>query len=41
MRRKKPDLAFAGGPGRGFTALALTTLLPGTGFDVHIAKMAD
>ncbi len=27
--------------GEGFTAFALTTLLPGTGFDVHIAKMAD
>ena len=24
-----------------FTAFALTSLLPGTGFDVHIAKMAD
>ena len=27
--------------GDGFTAFALTSLLPGTGFDVHIAKMAD
>jgi hypothetical protein len=27
--------------GQGFTAFALTTLLPGTGFDIHIAKMAD
>ena len=27
--------------GRGFTAFELTTLLPGTGFDIHIAKMAD
>jgi hypothetical protein len=27
--------------GEGFTAFALTSLLPGTGFDVHIAKMAD
>jgi hypothetical protein len=27
--------------GNGFTAFALTSLLPGTGFDVHIAKMAD
>ena len=27
--------------GDGFTAFALTTLLPGTGFDVHIAKMVD
>jgi hypothetical protein len=27
--------------GEGFTAFALTTLLPGTGFDVHIAKMVD
>ena len=27
--------------GRGFTAFELTTLLPGTGFDIHVAKMAD
>jgi hypothetical protein len=27
--------------GDGFTAFELTTLLPGTGFDIHIAKMAD
>lgn len=27
--------------GNDFTAFALTSLLPGTGFDVHIAKMAD
>jgi hypothetical protein len=27
--------------GSGFTAFALTSLLPGTGFDLHIAKMAD
>jgi hypothetical protein len=27
--------------GSGFTAFALTSLFPGTGFDVHIAKMAD
>ncbi len=27
--------------GSDFTAFALTSLLPGTGFDVHIAKMAD
>ncbi len=27
--------------GSDFTAIALTALLPGTGFDVHIAKMAD
>ncbi len=27
--------------GSGFTAFALTALLPGTGFDVHIAKMVD
>jgi hypothetical protein len=27
--------------GSDFTAFSLTTLLPGTGFDVHIAKMAD
>jgi hypothetical protein len=27
--------------GEGFTAFELTTLLPGTGFDIHIAKMAD
>ena len=27
--------------GPDFTAFALTALLPGTGFDVHIAKMAD
>jgi hypothetical protein len=27
--------------GDGFTAFALTSLLPGTGFEVHIAKMAD
>jgi len=27
--------------GKGFTAFALTTLLPGTGFDVHVAKMAE
>ena len=27
--------------GEGFTAFQLTALLPGTGFDLHIAKMAD
>jgi hypothetical protein len=27
--------------GEDFTAFALTSLLPGTGFEVHIAKMAD
>jgi hypothetical protein len=27
--------------GEGFTAFELTALLPGTGFNVHIAKMAD
>ena len=27
--------------GEGFTAFALTALLPGTGFDIHVAKMAD
>lgn len=27
--------------GDNFTAFALTSLLPGTGFDVHIAKMVD
>ena len=27
--------------GEGFTAFELTTLLPGTGFNVHIAKMAE
>jgi hypothetical protein len=27
--------------GEGFTAFELTTLLPGTGFDVHIAKIAE
>jgi hypothetical protein len=27
--------------GNDFTAFALTSLLPGTGFDVHIAKMVD
>jgi len=27
--------------GEGFTAFSLTSLLPGTGFDVHIAKMVD
>jgi hypothetical protein len=27
--------------GDGFTAFALTSLLPKTGFDVHVAKMAD
>ena len=27
--------------GDGFTAFELTTLLPGTGFDIHIAKMAN
>jgi hypothetical protein len=27
--------------GEGFTAFELTALLPGTGFDIHIAKMAD
>jgi hypothetical protein len=27
--------------GEGFTAFELTTLLPGTGFDLHIAKMAE
>jgi len=27
--------------GSDFTAFALTSLLPGTGFDLHIAKMAD
>jgi hypothetical protein len=27
--------------GSDFTAFALTSLLPGTGFDVHIAKMVD
>jgi len=27
--------------GEGFTAFELTTLLPGTGFDIHIAKMAE
>ena len=26
--------------GEGFTAFELTTLLPGTGFDIHVAKMA-
>jgi hypothetical protein len=25
--------------GEGFTAFELTTLLPGTGFDIHVAKM--
>jgi len=27
--------------GEGFKAFALTSLLPKTGFDVHIAKMAE
>jgi ARG and Rhodanese-Phosphatase-superfamily-associated Protein domain len=27
--------------GDGFTAFALTALLPGTGFEIHVAKMAD
>jgi len=27
--------------GEGFTAFELTTLLPGTGFDIHIAKIAE
>jgi hypothetical protein len=27
--------------GEGFTAFALTSLLPGTGFEIHIAKMVD
>jgi hypothetical protein len=27
--------------GDGFTAFELTTLLPGTGFDLHIAKMVE
>ena len=27
--------------GSDFTAFTLTSLIPGTGFDVHIAKMAD
>jgi hypothetical protein len=27
--------------GEGFTAFALTALLPGTGFEIHIAKMVD
>ena len=27
--------------GNDFTAFALTSLLPGTGFDVHIAKMVE
>jgi hypothetical protein len=27
--------------GEGFTAFELTTLLPGTGFDIHIAKMVE
>jgi len=27
--------------GEGFTAFELTTLLPGTGFNIHIAKMAE
>jgi hypothetical protein len=27
--------------GSGFTAFALTSLLPGTGFDLHVAKMVD
>ena len=27
--------------GQGFTAFALTALLPGTGFDIHIAKMVE
>jgi sulfur carrier protein ThiS len=27
--------------GDGFTAFELTSLLPGTGFDIHIAKMAE
>jgi hypothetical protein len=27
--------------GEGFTAFELTALLPGTGFDIHVAKMAD
>jgi hypothetical protein len=27
--------------GEDFTAFMLTSLLPGTGFDVHIAKMAE
>jgi hypothetical protein len=27
--------------GEGFTAFELTALLPGTGFDLHVAKMAD
>ncbi len=27
--------------GTGFTAFTMTSLLPGTGFDIHIAKMAD
>ena len=44
MSRRKPNPAFIAAPNlraSGFTAFALTTLLPGTGFDVHIAKMAD
>ena len=27
--------------GEGFTAFELTTLVPGTGFDIHVAKMAE
>jgi hypothetical protein len=27
--------------GEGFKAFALTSLLPKTGFDVHVAKMAE
>jgi len=27
--------------GNGFKAFALTSLLPKTGFDVHVAKMAE
>jgi hypothetical protein len=27
--------------GETFAAFELTTLLPGTGFDIHIAKMAE
>jgi len=27
--------------GEGFTAFELTALLPGTGFDLHIAKMVE
>ena len=27
--------------GDGFRVFALTSLLPGTGFDLHVAKMAD